>query len=278
MAMVNAFGGAPITLENEIDGVPPPAHFIWISSPIIRPPVPEPDPSFLVGCACQSADECRRGTCLCISQGNDPKPVYSSDGRLLIESGPIYECNAKCTCSPGQCPNRVIQRGRTVPLTIARFGGGKGWGVKAADDIPRGTFVDLYLGEVLTATEGNHRFQSADGGAAGCYLFDLDFNYEAGTESAFTVDAYTHGNITHFINHSCEPNLRVYPCFLDTWDPRLHRLAFFAMRDIRRGEELCFDYLGNQGAAQSPRGRKGAQRKATTSCACGAPTCRGFIY
>ena len=35
-----------------------------------------------------------------------------------------------------------------------------------------------------------------------------------------------------FFNHSCDPNLRVYPALTTTWDKRLHRLAFFTRRPV----------------------------------------------
>uniref|UniRef100_A0A8D0PTA6 SUV39H1 histone lysine methyltransferase n=1 Tax=Sus scrofa TaxID=9823 RepID=A0A8D0PTA6_PIG len=40
----------------------------------------------------------------------------------------------------------------------------------------------------------------------------------------------------------CDPNLQVYNVFIDNLDERLPRIAFFATRTIRAGEELTFDY------------------------------------
>lgn len=283
--MMNGFGAAPIYFENNVDDTAPPAYFCCVDRLLYREGVPVPDLSFLIGCECgpmgcgsASASSCAgpaasAGTCTCLSQNNESGPVYDGEGRLLIESGPIYECNSKCSCGP-TCPNRVVQRGRQVPLTIARFPAGKGWGVRATKAIPAGTFIDLYLGEVVTAAEANQRFLQATGDE-GSYLFDLDFNYEVGTESEFTVDAYRFGNITHFINHSCAPNLRVHPCFIDSWDLRLHHLAFFSSRHIAEGEELCFDYLGN---AAAPSNASGSSQHRRLVCHCGTAQCRGFVY
>lgn len=274
--MMNTEGGAEISFCNTVDDAPPPSQFRYISSCIYRPPVPCPDPSFLIGCDCAEQGGCISGSCLCISQNNRAQPAYDSQGRVQFSSGPIYECNQKCGCPPS-CPNRVIQRGRQVPLTITRFADGKGWGVTATKPIPAGTFVGLYLGEVITSIEANGRFLRAkENGPAdqsGSYLFDLDFNYESGTESEFTIDAYAYGNLTHFINHSCDPNLRVHPCFIDTLDPRLHHLAFFAFRDIPEGGELCFDYLGNQTAPT-----KSPENVSALACSCKSPKCRGYVY
>lgn len=40
----------------------------------------------------------------------------------------------------------------------------------------------------------------------------------------------------------CEPNLQVYNVFIDNLDERLPRIALFATRYIKAGEELTFDY------------------------------------
>lgn len=49
-------------------------------------------------------------------------------GAVLEESrDPIYECHVSCICSP-DCSNRVVERGRKVPLQIFRTSDGRGWG------------------------------------------------------------------------------------------------------------------------------------------------------
>lgn len=59
-----------------------------------------------------------------------------------------------------------------------------------------------------------------------------------------------------FMNHSCAPN---------TFMRRTaDRAELYALRDIRRGEELTLDYGDNQ--------HEGALR-----CGCGAPNCRGKL-
>lgn len=288
--------GPPIDIRNDVDQCPPPSDFFFISEPIFGEGVAKPDASFLVGCACYVADEeeassvrkgcCIDSDCLCLANSNQPV-AYDKDGLLLPNITAIYECNSRCCCTifSQPCRNRVIQQGRKVSLTIFRHGGARGWGVRANHDIARGTFVDVYLGEIITTAEANARFKRAQAlkrPQEASYLFDLDFNYEAGQESEFTLDAYRYGNVTHFINHSCDPNLRVYPCFTETQDARMHSLAFFACKDIGKGEELCFDYLGNNSNSnqashsqpETSKSKKGSEQV----CLCGAAKCRKFIY
>lgn len=263
--MLSRVPGPPLCIKNDFDKTPPPAHFIYINETLYGPDVSKPDASFLVGCSCYVIDEigsrsssrdgcCLHQECECISQNPDGRPAYDSDGLLLSDTSVIYECNKKCCCSifNQPCKNRVIQLGRQVSLTIVRLPDVRGWGVLANHDIPRGTFIDLYLGEVISTREATRRFisnnKNSSNSEIGSYLFDLDFNYDFGTECEFTLDAYRYGNVSHFFNHSCSPNLKVYPCFIEHLDPRLHSIAFFACRPIAKGEQLTFDYKGLQGS------------------------------
>lgn len=93
-----------------------------------------------------------------------------------------------------------------------------------------------YVGEIITSEEAERRGQIYDRQGA-TYLLDLDY-----LEDVYTLDAAYYGNISHFVNHSCDPNLQVYNVFIDNLDERLPRIAFFATRTIRAGEELTFDY------------------------------------
>lgn len=63
------------------------------------------------------------------------------------------------------------------------------------------------------------------------YLFDLDLN-ESNGDCLYTIDAAKYGNISHFFNHSCSPNLQVYNVFVDCIDVNLPKLALFAKADI----------------------------------------------
>jgi SET domain-containing protein len=75
------------------------------------------------------------------------------------------------------------------------------------------------------------------------------------------IDATKKGDIGRFANHSCNPN-----CYVAKWvvDNRL-RMGIFAKRDIKKDEELTFNYnvdrYGNDAQV----------------CYCGEPNCVGFI-
>ena len=108
----------------------------------------------------------------------------------------------------------------------------------------RGRKVAEYAGERITSLEAEHRGRRR----RKLRICDLD--------GRWSLDGSRGGNGTHYINHSCEPN-----AYMKTL--RGHVL-FFALRDIRPGEEITIDY---ENTLHSDRKR----------CTCGALSCRGTI-
>ena len=98
------------------------------------------------------------------------KSWYDLEGRLkdgfdYREPPMIFECNDRCGCNVSSCHNRVLQHGISVRLqTFRAFG--MGWGVRPLGDIPKGSFVCEYVGEIISDSEAETREDS--------YLFDLD--------------------------------------------------------------------------------------------------------
>lgn len=70
------------------------------------------------------------------------------------------------------------------------------------------------------------------------------------------IDASVGGNELTFINHSCSGNVRMKVFWT--------RVAFYARRDIRKGEELTCDYGESH--------HEGRLR-----CRCGSPECKGQL-
>ena len=80
------------------------------------------------------------------------------------------------------------------------------------------------------------------------------------------IDATKFSNLGRFLNHSCRPNCFKQRVFCDHGS-RLPRIAFFAMRDIKPYEELCYDY--KFAIEHDPQ--------AKIACHCGAANCRKFM-
>lgn len=229
--------GKPIIqVENVVDLESAPQDFYYIEDYLPGNGVIIPDDP-PIGCECKT---CNSKTNCCFAYDNGSCP-YTSTCKIRVPPGtPIYECNKRCNCDMN-CVNRVVQRGSEMKFCIFRTANGRGWGVKTLKTIKKGCFVTQYVGEVITNEEAEKRGKEYD--AAGrTYLFDLDYN-EIEEECPYTVDAAVYGNISHFINHSCDPNLAVYGVWIDCLDPNLPKLALFATRDIKQNEEITFDYM-----------------------------------
>uniref|UniRef100_A0AAY4E6Z4 Euchromatic histone-lysine N-methyltransferase 2 n=1 Tax=Denticeps clupeoides TaxID=299321 RepID=A0AAY4E6Z4_9TELE len=181
---------------------------------------------------CSCLDDCSSSNCLCGQLSI--RCWYDKDHRLLqefnkIEPPLIFECNLACSCYRS-CKNRVVQAGIKVRLQLYRTEK-MGWGVRALQDIPQGSFICEYVGELISDAEADVREDDS-------YLFDLD-NKDG---EVYCIDARYYGNISRFINHLCDPNIIPVRVFMLHQDLRFPRIAFFSSRDILTGQELGFDY------------------------------------
>ncbi|KAF7624771.1 hypothetical protein Mgra_00009960 [Meloidogyne graminicola] len=176
----------PIPLVNALDEVPLPDMIyrprrtgIKRIVPGTNKPFEEPiSPLFCTGCTC--IDDCTSEKCECRqltveAQNNLSEslkvPKSSPIGynyRRLVEkhiSG-IYECNSNCKCNRLTCFNRVVQQDIQIPLQLFKTND-KGWGVRTLVDIPEGTFVCTYAGELIDE-------EIADSLENDIYFADLD--------------------------------------------------------------------------------------------------------
>jgi uncharacterized protein len=109
--------------------------------------------------------------------------------------------------------------------------------------VPRGTHIVEYTGERISTKEADRRYLHREE----TYLYGL-------SDGSCVIDG---DGIAAFVNHSCEPN-----CEIDEIDGRVWIIA---MRDIKPGEELTYDYHLYDGDDEAP-------------CTCGSNKCRGSLY
>lgn len=115
------------------------------------------------------------------------------------------------------------------------------------------------------------------------YLFALDKFTDA--ESAddrlrgppLEVDGEFMSGPTRFINHSCDPNLKIFARVGDHADKHLHDIAMFAIKDIARGEELNFDYVSGM-TNEEDDWKDESKQGSMTKCLCKSENCRGFLW
>ncbi|XP_026199131.1 histone-lysine N-methyltransferase EHMT1a isoform X2 [Anabas testudineus] len=221
----------PITCVNGVDSEPCPENFKYIPDNCVTSPLNiDKDITHLQHCSC--TDDCSSSTCMCGQLSL--QCWYDSEGRLPLdfcqrEPPVLFECNHACSCWR-TCRNRVVQNGLRVQLQLFRTQT-MGWGVKAMQDIPQGTFVCEYVGEIITDAEADKRDNDS-------FLFTLDNK----VGDIHCIDARLFGNIGRFINHLCEPNLLAVRVFTMHQDLRFPRIALFSSRSIKAGDQIGFDY------------------------------------
>ncbi|XP_030053172.1 histone-lysine N-methyltransferase EHMT2 isoform X2 [Microcaecilia unicolor] len=229
--IAHGYENVPIPCVNSVDDELAPEDYKYISENCETSAMSiDRNITHLQHCAC--LDDCSSSNCLCGQLSI--RCWYDRDGRLLqefnkIEPPLIFECNQACTCWH-TCKNRVVQCGIKVRLQLYRTAK-MGWGVRALQSIPQGTFICEYVGELISDAEADVREDDS-------YLFDLD-NKDG---EVYCIDARYYGNVSRFINHLCDPNIIPVRVFMLHQDLRFPRIAFFSSRDIRAGEELGFDY------------------------------------
>lgn len=187
----------------------------------------------------------------------------------LPERVEISECNDNCSCNDS-CVNRVVQKGRTVPLEIFETNR-CGFGVRSTKNLVRGQFIELYLGEVITEAELNRREAAAEAGSTS-YIYSLDW---FSSQQVYHIDGQNFGSAMRFVNHSCNPNAGTFTVLNHKSTKQLHHVAFFAIKDIPAGTEITIDYTP-QAAGQTYQlqdADEGMER-----CYCGALNCRKMLW
>uniref|UniRef100_A0A3B3HIQ6 Euchromatic histone-lysine N-methyltransferase 1b n=1 Tax=Oryzias latipes TaxID=8090 RepID=A0A3B3HIQ6_ORYLA len=243
----------PIPCVNSVDNEPHPEDYKYISENCVTSPLNiDRNITHLQYCVCK--EDCSSSICMCGQLSL--RCWYDKHGRLLPEfcreEPPlIFECNHACSCWK-TCRNRVVQKGLRTRLQLFRTRK-KGWGVRALQDIPKGTFVCEYVGEIISEAEADMRQMDA-------YLFSLDDK----PQDLYCIDARFYGNISRFLNHMCEPNLFACRVFTTHQDLRFPHVAFFASENIKAGEELGFNYGDHFWEVKSK----------LFTCECGSPKCK----
>ena len=145
---------------------------------------------------------------------------------------------------------------------VARRSPIHGNGVFAVDTIAKGEHVIEYKGTLMTDAEADKMY--GDGGETGhTFLFTLNDEY--------IIDANRKGNTARWINHSCDPNCQALIDESESGDPRKDKVVIEAIRKIKPGEELTYDYGIVLDMPHTARLKK------LWKCLCGSPKCSGTL-
>jgi SET domain-containing protein len=143
-------------------------------------------------------------------------------------------------------PGRRIQTRRS---------GVHGRGVFALQDIAEGEILIEYLGEIISWPEALARHPHDPADPNHTFYFHLSESH--------VIDALVGGNSSRWINHACSPNCEA--------DEQEGRIFIRALRNIRAGEELNYDYGLIIDDRYTPK------LKAEYPCWCGSANCRGTL-
>jgi hypothetical protein len=139
--------------------------------------------------------------------------------------------------------------------TQVRKSGIHGKGIYAIRPIKEGEKVLEYKGEIITWKKAQRIHPHDPNQPNHTFYFHLDDDN--------VIDAKNGGNSARWINHSCDPNLEA--------NQEGYRVFFTALRNIKIGEELSYDY------GLMIEGRRTQKLKKEYACLCGFANCRGTM-
>jgi SET domain-containing protein len=166
---------------------------------------------------------------------------------MAAKAGKTSTARVNGTAVHGRAPKRKI---------IVKSSGIHGRGVYAARKIAKGERIVEYKGERISWREADRRPPSDPNDEHHTFFFSLE-------DGKRVIDAKVGGNAARWINHSCAPN-----CETEEEEGRVY---IQALRDIKRGEELFYDYGLITDDRITPTLKKQYQ------CLCGAKDCRGTM-
>ncbi|KAF9775967.1 hypothetical protein IL306_005899 [Fusarium sp. DS 682] len=200
------------------------------------------------GCACHSQGKTclskqKERPCICVQLNRECDPDVC--GRCgVVERADPENADDEVLHSTG-CQNCSLQRGQPKSLALGESQlEGVGYGLFTIEDIAQDDFIIEYVGELITHDEGVRR--EARRGDVFDEESNISYVFTLLENEGIWVDAATYGNLSRYINHASESDKR--GCNIT---PRIlyvngeYRIKFTAMRDIKAGEELFFNYGEN---------------------------------
>lgn len=143
-----------------------------------------------------------------------------------------------------------------MPKSLCKVKNSKihGRGLYATADIKEETQIIQYVGEKITKEESTKRAleweeQARETGEGLVYIFELDDTYD--------IDGRLGENPARYMNHSCDGNCEAINYDGEIW--------IVARKDIKKGEELVYDYGYDM------------EHFLDHPCLCGADNCIGYI-
>ena len=166
------------------------------------------------GCHCVKGD-CCSNHCPCYINARECDPALCKN----------------CNKNGSKCKNKQLFQDIQAKIIVG-ISKIAGWGLFANEDIKKDALIGEYKGELINEdiTNKRDRFKVYENST---YMFTLDDEY--------TIDSRKMGNMLRYANHS-KKNANSYPRVV--FSAGHHRIGLFAKRHIYKGEEIKFDYDG----------------------------------
>ena len=167
-----------------------------------------------IGCHCFKGD-CVTNHCPCYVNAKECDPIICKN----------------CNKVNSKCKNRQLYLNVQAKIIVG-ISKVAGWGLFANEPIKKDALIGEYKGELINEdiTNKRDRFKIYENST---YMFTLDDEY--------TIDSRKIGNMLRYANHS-KKNANSYPRVV--FCAGHHRIGLFAKRHINQGEEIKFDYDG----------------------------------
>ena len=208
--------------------------------------------------------------------------IFTSNRDDPVTDADVHEYNK------GECPTKSIDCGSVLfKLHVYKRDNDRiGFGIRATRDISTGSFICEYVGEIISREQA--QFREKEYSKQGWYyLHDITSPVN---EKKYSIDPTRSGNVGRFFNHSCKPNCTTLELPNNAQKHKKHaspsdaptekeriietmkyvpRLAFFACKDVKKGEQLTIDYSPN---------RFGNKLKKTVKCMCSERLCKRWLF
>lgn len=233
-----------LNLMEDVRQQPPPFRTLLRSIYTFKPPKVSLEDSPMCICKASCGDDCINRLSFTECFGPAPDDVN------------VSKQNRDFNCLLGEnCGNRALHQ-KTYPRFERFHSPDKGFGLRVLEPVKAGQLVIEYVGEVILEEEKERRLLDHAKNTPddkNMYIMELS--------KGVYIDARFKGSVSRFINHSCDPN-----CHLLKWRVKgVNRIAITALKDIKPGEELSYDYQFHTKQAMEWK------------CHCKSKKCRGTM-
>ncbi|EFO82788.1 CRE-SET-19 protein [Caenorhabditis remanei] len=259
----------PNPIDNDPSNRPPTARYTAISQNIVMDGLSKVAKTCVqvgerhrICCSCGPGVDCATNPdCECRMVSEQVAKYFNSEGEeKTFYNTMLFVCGAECRCNH-TCSMRLLDEADEHHLEkfeARRRDEAKGFGVFAKKDIPAGSIIATFNGELAGRAAVKRQKNAADYALLLIHHQEVelrefyrnttfaDKQYKssllATCRSQMFINPLTYGNCARFLSHSCKPNATFWRAIQGGISPADMRIYFVAKEAIKAGEEISFDY------------------------------------